>query len=655
MGSPRRQFLRKFALAAVTASGGCSALDAGLSTDQTPCRSRNTQLDGKPLQIISDNVSDYTIVTTPDATQTELFATTELQRYLNEATGAHLPIAQQHTRHSIEVQTGSISVDCSQQASGDAFRIHADGTRLSLTGSTARAVLYAVYDFLERYVGIRWPAPGPDGEYVPKTDTLKVEPISETRTPDFAFRIAGTFQSKRYVDWAVKNKLHVTRWTSADELAKSYADRRGGYLHDTNVHSFYDIVPPNSHGMSNSEYFGTTETGERSSQLDVSLPELADVFAEKAITFFDENPSATMFPITPNDGYGWPTGTSSARYTLAHKQYGHPSKVKHHQLVSDAYFAFVNRVARRVRRHYPRKYIYSLAYVNYVYPPATFRELESNVIVSVAHYAPADYAHPITSKRSGKNREFHNILREWRTVAKNRLVYEYTVKYALDHLPFPIGPRLGKDIKELHELGYTGFYSQGGEGRWGQCGPHFYVMAKLLWDVDRDTEAVLDEYFSAMFGDAAKSARAAYDVLSSKLAEPTVHLNRHPTREAADYLTPKVLTRLKELLAAAKLDAEEDRHRRNVQAMQVPVKYAPHYFAMRNHLSEYRKSGDRRALRNAVAELNAIRELVFRNEDVDAIPREAISRDGYYTLQRYFEPYFNLIDRSGTSWTVISD
>ncbi|HPV07731.1 MAG TPA: hypothetical protein PLD57_11705, partial [Aggregatilineales bacterium] len=49
---------------------------------------------------------------------------------------------------------------------GDSFRWQAAPDRVELHGESPRALLYAVYNFLEA-LGCRWPAPGPAGERIP--------------------------------------------------------------------------------------------------------------------------------------------------------------------------------------------------------------------------------------------------------------------------------------------------------------------------------------------------------------------------------------------------------------------------------------------------------------------------------------------------------
>ena len=55
-----------------------------------------------------------------------------------------------------------------------------------------------------------------------------------------------------------------------------------------------------------------------------------------------------------------------------------------------------------------------------------------------------------------------------------------------------------------------------GGSYWGRMGPPYYLMRKLLWDVDADPEAIYAEYFDAAFGEAAKEMRKLFDMWNAK-------------------------------------------------------------------------------------------------------------------------------------------
>ena len=47
-----------------------------------------------------------------------------------------------------------------------------------------------------------------------------------------------------------------------------------------------------------------------------------------------------------------------------------------------------------------------------------------------------------------------------------------------------------------------------------------YMMARLQWDTDLDPDALLDEFYARMFGEAAVTMKACYDTLERSYMEP---------------------------------------------------------------------------------------------------------------------------------------
>lgn len=632
----RRDILQR-GVVVTTLFSGCFDLAREEGHEVIPTRLealKARQPSGDPVTVANDGETSHVVVVEADAPRPVVFAGHELADYLGRVTGARFPVA----RATPDSSRGVLRVTTTDEdprdiRAADSFGVLIQDGDVLLLGGSQRATLYAVYDFLERHIGCHWAAPGSDGEFVPKQKNITLDPTAAVHSPDVAYRIAGEFQSERYVDWATKRKLHVARWLRDTDDIPTYLERRGGPVEAVDAHSFDTVLPPDEYRRTHPEFYGEDDAD----QLNVTKSDVADAVVHRARRFFDDNPDATFFPITPNDGYGWPESTSPERHLKAQARDGRPRRFMHHPIVSDAYFGFVSEVARRLRRTHPDRRVYCLAYINYVFPPATISELPSNVVVSVAHYRPADYATPVGQDASHPNRRFASILRDWLDVADKLWMYSYTVKYALDNLPFPVAYNVAATIDYITDLGYEGFYSQGDEGRWGQCGPHFYVMAKHLWNTDNDVSRLLDDYFAATMGPAASTARAVYDELAARLRSAGVQLNRKPMEEMRPILTPSVLKAADRRLAGAVATATDPRHRRNLEAMLAPIRYAPLYYAFRGAVDDYRESGDPDDAERVASTFRSIKRLVERYDHIDALPRSIVADNGYFTLRRYLK------------------
>jgi hypothetical protein len=275
------------------------------------------------------------------------------------------------------------------------------------------------------------------------------------------------------------------------------------------------------------------------------------------------------------------------------------------------------------------------------------------VTVAVAHYNPADYAHQIGSATTEASERFKTVLKRWTERTESPWLYAYTVKYALDCLPFPIANRLAADIETIFELGYDGFYSQGGEGRWGQYGPHIYMMARKLWNVDTTTEAILNQYFDGMFGRGSPPTRRAYDQLQNALADADHAVDRRPLDELQSIFTDELIEDVISLLDTALSATVTSRTRRNIRAMQLGAAYTPHYFEFRKAIAGY-DNDTRTSLQSVVVAYNNIADLVDLGEELglDALPHSLVAPNGYFSIHRFVSRLDGKVDTTGSRWIV---
>ena len=132
--------------------------------------------------------SDYTIVIASDAPLPVRFAAEELQKYLKQITAALLPIVVEPSGEAAICVGESKAVGELQRLRAelaprgeDGYLMLSQGKRIVLLGNSPRATLYAVYHFLEKYLGCGWPAPGEDT--VPRCENVRIAPFDERVGP----------------------------------------------------------------------------------------------------------------------------------------------------------------------------------------------------------------------------------------------------------------------------------------------------------------------------------------------------------------------------------------------------------------------------------------------------------------------------------------
>jgi hypothetical protein len=174
--------------------------------------------------------------------------------------------------------------------------------------------------------------------------------------------------------------------------------------------------------------------------------------------------------------------------------------------ISDYWFSFVNAVARELRRTHPDKYLATLAYWNYAYPPRDF-DLEPNVSIAPCLHT---CAYAIDDAVRENDMKFH---RAWLARSKAPV-------FLWNYYHHPMEPVLIDKWKcfpniMVHQTARAArmFIQDGVRGIF-ECGEQdqveHYVMLKLWDDPGLDTDALHDEFFALYFGHAARPMNQFY-------------------------------------------------------------------------------------------------------------------------------------------------
>ena len=152
---------------------------------------------------------------------------------------------------------------------------------------------------------------------------------------------------------------------------------------------------------------------------------------------------------------------------------------------SELYWKWVNGVAEIVCRKYPKIKFNCLAYREVTTPPPF--KLHPNVIPQIAR----ELAGPAVSPVEKKNTE--QLLREWADRAETVFLWDYA--YGSKYYVFPrIYFRLQSEMMKMaYKYKVRGIYCEG-QDRIGMDGPKFYLMARQMWDVNADVDALLKEW-----------------------------------------------------------------------------------------------------------------------------------------------------------------
>ena len=149
------------------------------------------------LRIVHDGKPMATVVCADGASAQLKSSIGILRDHITESSGARLDVATTapKTGNVIYVGTGPW-VDTfkvkQQKLDDDGFEIlFPDARSMLILGSSDWGTEFGIYEFLERYVGVRWLIPGREGTHIPQRGTIEAPMVDIREEPAFFDRRLG--------------------------------------------------------------------------------------------------------------------------------------------------------------------------------------------------------------------------------------------------------------------------------------------------------------------------------------------------------------------------------------------------------------------------------------------------------------------------------
>lgn len=479
------------------------------------------------VTLVRDGNPACTLVVSKDASPSEKRGAQEIRAHLKLISGADIPIstdAQPLPPSAILVGrsrfTDQLNVIFDQASGPDAFTIKTAGQYLAIVGSRTRGTLYGCTELLEK-IGVRWYTP--KVTFTPKQQTITIDAIDEKQSPAFEYREAF-FTEAFNRDWAARMRFNGNS-ANLDEST-------GGKIqYHPFVHSF-DTLVPRSLYPTHPEYFPLIQ-GKRKDgyvQRCLSNPDALKLTIEKVRQWMKERPDATIYSVSQNDCYD-PCQCDACKAIEA--RYG--------GVHSGLYLWFVNQVAQAIENECPDKLIDTLAY-QFTEEPPTGIVPRKNVRVRLCPISVCE-AHPYEKCSFRANVAFVKNLAAWAKITDTLYIWHYNTNFSNYLLPFPDFEEFPADTRLYQRSGVKGIFFQGAYGPGGggsDAELRSYVMAKLLWNPSRDSDALVHEWMAGVYGPAKEPLRKWFDLLHDKARDPNHHIfifgpaNVH-------YLSPDVL------------------------------------------------------------------------------------------------------------------
>jgi hypothetical protein len=543
----------------------------------------------KKFVIIKNGTANAVIVVAEKASGDELFAAGELQNYIKKSSGVLIPIKKDSEKvlgNIIAVGRNKINADAdigTNSLAREGFRIKTADKVLSLAGKDDAGTQFAVYSFLEKYLGVRWFWPGELGEVVPQMKTIAVEQIDETEEPDFKWRNRGpggalwgahTGPTEMHARELV---LGVTREHQKEVELWEKRNKWGG-MKIYGGHALGEIFPPEKYAQTHPEYYALVG-GKRTvpdenydykhdCQVCTTDPNVIKVTAAWVRNFLDEHPDYDGVHVTMNDSGGFcecdkcralDSGELIKKAGIdAEEMKKKPDK---YTVITDRIFTFVNQVAEEVQKTHPGKYVVSMAYSRYTQPP---KKIQLNPYVIPQYCLWSAYKHANAKVK----KEHEEIAAEWAKAAKRTAIYEYYINGSWPGMHRLFVPYLADSIRELYKQGIELYQMQAGD-EFGINGINYYVAGRMLWDTSLDEQKMLDDFYQKAFGRSGEVIKRFHNRLTDAWSKATADGNDVSCSSLKDtrlpeLFTPQLLDDCRRDLAEADKAADNDLIRRRI-------------------------------------------------------------------------------------------
>ena len=458
------------------------------------------------------SMRNWRIIISNDAAVSERYAAEEFQKWFNQATSLTLPLetAQENTSYN----EGQVNISVSSTMGDEEINITVENNQIQISGGLPRGVLYAVHQFLEELVGIRFLTA--DHTYIPDASELKIPCGNYTYTPPFSFRWSYYRENSNAPEFAAKRKVNTV--TDAENLG----GKTGQQLIN---HSFHVLVPYGTYGESHPEYYALvdgkrdTNTHGGGPQLCVTNPEVIEIAAATAIQSLTDNPHVANISVSQADTAAY---CRCERCEALNEAEGTPM---------GSQLTFVNAVAERIEKAHPNVKVGTLAYWYTRKPPKTVQP-RHNVQIQLCSIECCTL-HAIDNPDCEQNQAFCADTNAWGKICNDIWIWNYNTNFRSYDLPFPNLRSIGPNVRYFLRNNAKGVFMQAnGNGLTGEFSDlRNYLISCLLWNPHLDDQAVLTEFVELHYESAAPAILAYINFLHENVEERNLHPRCFPSPE----------------------------------------------------------------------------------------------------------------------------
>ena len=457
------------------------------------------------LTIVKNNQTDYAIVVPENADTTVVKAANQFQNYIEKISGVQIPVTSV-TKADATKNKIFIGGKSDETSSAHTILIKNDGKNIVITGGSSQSVLYAVYEFLERYAGCKWYSP--TVEKIPASKTVSIQiPLSFTYTPEITTRTVHSRLFYDHPDFA--DKMRVTHLAFP------------GYVPVAAVHTFNRFLPAKNFFKTHSEYYALRNGKRQHTQLCLTNKEVLQHVTDSVAAWFARYPDAGVISVSQDDN------------TLNCQCDDCRAIDEEEGSASGTMIRFVNAVAAG----FPDKTISTLAYQYTRHPSKT--KPAGNVLVTLCSIE-CDRSAPIEEKCS----DFAADLIGWKEQTEHISIWDYTTQFTNFLAPFPNIHTLQPNIRFFRDNHATWVFEQHSHNPSELFELRSYLTAKLLWNPDLDANEVITDFVNGYYDEGGVSVKKYIDLVHQEIQKDStffLFLYGDPAQAFNSYLNPELL------------------------------------------------------------------------------------------------------------------
>jgi hypothetical protein len=450
-------------------------------------------------ELANEGATGWKIVLPDEPTVVERTAARELAEHLKLVTGADFQTLTEQDAPAggtSLIFVGRTSKAPKKEYKFDEILIQMDGGNLILAGHPQRGCLYAVYSFLQDFVGVRWWTPV--DTFIPSKPTLAV-------ADDLFVSYAPQLISREMYHRDAQPTVFSARMKGNGFLTPEY----GGAVRIINfVHSFYKYLPPEKYFDAHPDWYSEID-GKRQherAQLCLTNEEMTRELIKNVLETLRKSSDAKIIDVSQNDWHGFCTCPKCKAVDDAEASH------------AGTLLVMLNRVAEAVEKEFPDVLVETLAYQYTRQPPKTIKPRD-NVLIRLCTIE-CSYIQPLDGEQ---NRKFAADMEGWSKLAKHLFVWDYTTNYN-DYLgPHPNLRVLVPNVRYFVKQGAIGLFEEG-EGD-DFCELKNWLLMRAMWQPHLDGEQLIDEFVRGYYGEAvAPLIKQYWDVLIARAEKEKIYL-----------------------------------------------------------------------------------------------------------------------------------